>query len=398
MLSRAIGLATAMLAIVGFADSVRAQNLEAGKSASQIFSGNCTACHKGARGLLRTVAPGSLPGFLRQHYTTGPDMAKMLSAYLISNGAADERYRAETPRQHPGDLKPASGSRRVERQGRPSPSREVAPDISAQDEPRGRKGRHPARPGTENPEAARPAPEEAAGVQETSKPATRKKLSKRGKQAPEESPKAGQAKDDVVAKPETAKSSPSDAEPTKGETGAADSSKAETPKAATAKEQPADEKAGGEQVGKPEKQVDKSNGKQDAPSPDLTKPESNKIGAGKPEAGAAETNKSDVLGSEVAKPEKAKSGTAPENSGSDTKPVTATSEPKAAPLRADPVPAVTPAPKVGEGDAKPASETTHPTPVPTQSASPPAESSSPAGSADSSGSSPSGGSPASTSE
>jgi mono/diheme cytochrome c family protein len=80
MLSRALSLATVMLVIVGFAtDRARAQNLEAGKSAAQIFSGNCTACHKGARGLLRTVAPGSLPGFLRQHYTTGPDMAGCLA-------------------------------------------------------------------------------------------------------------------------------------------------------------------------------------------------------------------------------------------------------------------------------------------------------------------------------
>ena len=63
MLSRALSLATVMLLIGGFAAApVRAQNLEAGKSPSQIFSGTCTACHKGARGLLKTVAPGSLPG------------------------------------------------------------------------------------------------------------------------------------------------------------------------------------------------------------------------------------------------------------------------------------------------------------------------------------------------
>ena len=34
---------------------VRAQNLEAGKSPSQIFSGTCTACHKAPRGLFKTV-------------------------------------------------------------------------------------------------------------------------------------------------------------------------------------------------------------------------------------------------------------------------------------------------------------------------------------------------------
>ena len=77
MLSRTLNLAAVMLLIGGFAAApAQAQNLEAGKTPSQIFSGTCAACHKGARGLLRTVAPGSLPGFLRQHYTTSSEMAK----------------------------------------------------------------------------------------------------------------------------------------------------------------------------------------------------------------------------------------------------------------------------------------------------------------------------------
>src|SRR5246127_3378625 len=97
MLSRALSLATVALLIGWFAAApVRAQtqNLEAGKSPSQIFAGTCSACHKSPRGLLKTVAPGSLPGFLRQHYTTSPDMANVLSSYLVSNGANDTRYGA----------------------------------------------------------------------------------------------------------------------------------------------------------------------------------------------------------------------------------------------------------------------------------------------------------------
>src|SRR6201990_2902233 len=93
MLSRALILATVTLLISDLAAApAQAQNLDAGKSPSQIFSGTCTACHKSPRGLLKTVAPGSLPGFLRQHYTTSPEMAGVLSSYLISNGAADRRY------------------------------------------------------------------------------------------------------------------------------------------------------------------------------------------------------------------------------------------------------------------------------------------------------------------
>src|SRR5882757_1966764 len=95
MLSRALILATVMLLIGGFAADpaqAQAQNLEAGKSPSQIFAGTCNACHKSPRGLLKTVAASSLPGFLRQHYTTSSDMASVLSSYLVSNGATDTRY------------------------------------------------------------------------------------------------------------------------------------------------------------------------------------------------------------------------------------------------------------------------------------------------------------------
>ncbi len=244
MLSRALSLATVMLVIGCFAaDPVRAQNLEAGKTPAQIFAGSCTACHKGSRGLLRTVPPGSLPGFLRQHYTTSPDMAKMLSAYLISNGATDTRYRVETPKQQPGDLKPAPRSEpeQSERHGR-KPSQEAArpPDADGTaDEPHGRKNRHGkrlARPGTENPEAAKPAsegqpPKEAASEHEGRKHGAKQKLSKRGKHGKEEPPKADakqeSPKDEPVTKPETAKGEPG------AETGKGETAKGETPRVKT---------------------------------------------------------------------------------------------------------------------------------------------------------------------
>jgi hypothetical protein len=99
MLSRALSLATVMLLVGWFAaEQAQAQNLEAGKSPSQIFAGTCSACHKSPRGLLKTVPPGSLPAFLRQHYTTSPDMANVLSSYLASNGASDTRYVGAQPK------------------------------------------------------------------------------------------------------------------------------------------------------------------------------------------------------------------------------------------------------------------------------------------------------------
>src|SRR6478736_6642168 len=95
MLSRALSLATVTLLIgcfAGGAAHAQVTNLEAGKTPSQIFSGTCTACHKSPRGLLKNVPASSLPGFLRQHYTTSSDMASVLASFLVSNGAADTRY------------------------------------------------------------------------------------------------------------------------------------------------------------------------------------------------------------------------------------------------------------------------------------------------------------------
>src|SRR5438034_8047016 len=97
MLSRALSLATVTL-VVGCltAVAVRAvENLEAGKTPSQIFAGTCNACHKSPRGLLKTVPASSLPGYLRQHYTTSSDMASVLASFLVSNGATDTRYQAK---------------------------------------------------------------------------------------------------------------------------------------------------------------------------------------------------------------------------------------------------------------------------------------------------------------
>jgi hypothetical protein len=94
MSSRALILATVMLLVgclVAERALAQATNLEAGKTPSQIFAGTCNACHKAPRGLLKTVAPSSLPSFLRQHYTTSPEMAGVLASYLISNGATDTR-------------------------------------------------------------------------------------------------------------------------------------------------------------------------------------------------------------------------------------------------------------------------------------------------------------------
>ena len=123
MLSRALSIATVTL-LIGCITAVGAraqENLEAGKSPSQIFSGTCSACHKSPRGLLKNVPASSLPGYLRQHYTTGSEMASLLASFLISNGAADPRYQAkDQPKQ-----------KDAKQDGRPRSTRPLRPPATA---------------------------------------------------------------------------------------------------------------------------------------------------------------------------------------------------------------------------------------------------------------------------
>jgi hypothetical protein len=108
MLSRALSLATVMLLAGCLAPEWAAaqENLDAGKSPSQLFAGTCNACHKSPRGLLRTVPASSLSSFLRQHYTTSPAMAGVLATYLISNGATDTRLGGASPKEGAREARP----------------------------------------------------------------------------------------------------------------------------------------------------------------------------------------------------------------------------------------------------------------------------------------------------
>src|SRR5215212_1415952 len=197
MLSRALSLATVTLLIgcltAGVARAV--ENLDAGKSPSQIFSNTCSACHKSPRGLLKSVSASSLPGFLRQHYTTGTDMASVLSSYLISNGAADPRYQGKDQAKQKGakqDGKPDQPDR-LGRQPT-APAQEAArPDAEGtppgEGGRRGRDAKRFARPHAA-PDAAKPDGLAPAQGATDSKSGVRQKQGRRGKRpAAEEPPK-----------------------------------------------------------------------------------------------------------------------------------------------------------------------------------------------------------------
>ncbi|MCC8964600.1 hypothetical protein H8A95_20345, partial [Bradyrhizobium sp. Pear76] len=202
MLSRALSLAAVTL-LIGCLSAVpaEAQNLEAGKSPSQIFAGTCTVCHKSPRGLLKSVPAGSLPGFLRQHYTTSSDMAGILASYLISNGANDPRYQAKDQpkgakgregRQEANQSPEQPSERPARRQNQGAAPQEGAkPDADGLN-PEGHsahRGKRMTRP-SEAPEGARPDDGQAPQAAGEGKP-SRQKHGRRGK--PVEEPKSEDA-------------------------------------------------------------------------------------------------------------------------------------------------------------------------------------------------------------
>jgi hypothetical protein len=342
MLSRALSSATVMLLIGWFAAApvpalAQATNLEAGKSPSQIFAGTCTVCHKSPRGLLKTVPAGSLPGFLREHYTTSPDMAGLLSSYLISNGASDTRYQAKPDKEGKPAAQPAAAPEQLDRQGRrihtAAPTQEPAkPDAQPQPKPdadglsspadgrKGRNARRLARPG-EAPDAAKPAVDGQAPAQAAAergpdgrKLTSRQRLSKRGKPGAEEPPKDDAAKDS-------------------GKDAAKDTPKTDAPKTDAAKDEPA--------KSEPSAKVEPA--KEDKPSGEAAKDNATKPESSKPPAEAK---------SEAAKVEP------PKATGSGETPA----------VRADPAPAVTPAPAAS---AAPPTATSSVTPEHTPAPSPP---------------------------
>jgi hypothetical protein len=318
MLSRALSLATVTLLIgcltAGVARAV--ENLDAGKSPSQIFSNTCSACHKSPRGLLKNVSASSLPGFLRQHYTTGTDMAGVLSSYLISNGAADPRYQGkDQPKQK--DAKQDGKADQPDRLGRRQPPAAPAQEASRPEadgaKPQGegarpgRDAKRLARPHT-TPEAAKPADGQTPVQAATDSKSGVRQKGRRGKPVTEEPPKTEQAAPGDAAKEEDASRDAAKAETSATDSGKTDAIKGESDK-------PAGDAA-------------KSVGETEKPARD----------------GRSDTAKVDAP---------------KENAGSEPNP-----------LRPDPVPPVTPAP--------PASATTAPEPDSSAAAPPPVTATAPA--------------------
>jgi len=74
--------------------AANAQNLDQGKSATQLFANGCATCHQSAGSLAKGRSRAALFQFLQEHYSSGSDTAAELASYLASfNHPASGRSR-----------------------------------------------------------------------------------------------------------------------------------------------------------------------------------------------------------------------------------------------------------------------------------------------------------------
>src|SRR5579884_226530 len=64
-------------------------NIDQGKSAAELFAGDCATCHKSPRGLANGQGSLGLASFLSEHYTSNRQEAAALAAYVLGAGGAD---------------------------------------------------------------------------------------------------------------------------------------------------------------------------------------------------------------------------------------------------------------------------------------------------------------------
>jgi len=158
----------AAVAFVMFPTMALAQvNIDQGKSAADIFSSVCTACHKSSRGLAAGKNSLMLSAFLREHYTASSDQASALAAYVLGAGGSEpapkqkpeiEHARAEEPKvAEPKAAEPKAGEPKTTMH----PVRAAAkPEEEKRPKQDAKRDEHVASPpGPEKPE---PAPETAS--------------------------------------------------------------------------------------------------------------------------------------------------------------------------------------------------------------------------------------------
>jgi hypothetical protein len=107
-------------------------NLDAGKSAAQIFADTCNACHRSPREIRPTSA-----AFLREHYTTGGREAAAMAAYLASVGSDTRAVQQRRPPTLGAGQAASPGAdqgngRRTPEQGQPATASAIRPRVPSE--------------------------------------------------------------------------------------------------------------------------------------------------------------------------------------------------------------------------------------------------------------------------
>jgi len=157
----------AAAAWIGVAPAWAQANLDAGKSAAQIFADTCNACHRSPREIKATSA-----AFLRDHYTTGPRAAAAMAAYLASIGSDTRAVQQRRPPTLGAGQAPSPGADQAKPAGDQAAA--AANDRNAAARPRRpsesiEAGNLPLAPAPGN--AAEPGPPQAAAAAPSRQPA-----------------------------------------------------------------------------------------------------------------------------------------------------------------------------------------------------------------------------------
>jgi hypothetical protein len=122
------------------------------RDAARTFASNCSTCHKSPQGLAKS---GQVAGFLRQHYTTGPEMSAAMAAYLVAAGNAPASKKGAATSDGGAKTKGKKGEQLAAH-----PGAEPAAEAMQQQQQRTLRGKQ--RPTKSHEEAAAPTPPPAA--------------------------------------------------------------------------------------------------------------------------------------------------------------------------------------------------------------------------------------------
>jgi len=167
--SRAFGRGQAALILIFMAfwpampAIAQSDNYDAGKTPAQLFTSNCSICHKSPAGLAKDLGPMGLEGFLRDHYSASAESAAVIARYLRTVDAAQPPSQPSVKRRKADSEEKDSNKTKRDSGGKSSPA----------DKPADAKGR--AGPKVDTKSADKPAePKSESKKPESKKPEAKK--------------------------------------------------------------------------------------------------------------------------------------------------------------------------------------------------------------------------------